>query len=117
MRRQKALPVDPTAPPPSSSATPSLRMVTYNINSVNKKRYDLQYLLESTQCDVLALQETLFRYVDWPLRFSGYATLSSMGSATVATRGLALVISTKYGCLPVDRQSPFGCLLVLLANI
>lgn len=42
----------------------SLRVHTYNINGVAKKRVELRVFLEQTRCDVLGPQETLLRSTD-----------------------------------------------------
>jgi exonuclease III len=106
--RAATLPTDPTCPAPTTlGSSPSLRLVTYNINGIKNKRFDVKCLLEETRCDVLALQETLMKATDWSLRFPGYQALVSLGTTAASTRGLALVISAKYGCYSVGRPFPF----------
>ena len=60
----------------SSAATETprgLKLMTYNINNQQwSKQYDLQCLLQHTQCNVVALQEMLLCPTNWTLAMHGY---------------------------------------------
>ncbi len=93
----------PTTPPRSGS----LRVASYNINGVTRKRTELRLFLEETRCDILGLQETLLRATDWHLRIPQYTCYTAMGDLTAATRGVALVVSKRFSSIPVGRASPY----------
>jgi RNase P protein component len=96
-----------TTTTPATTRPGPLRVVTYNINGVARKRTDLRVFLEQTRCDVLGLQETLLRATDWHLRIPNYHCFTAMGDLTASTRGVALVVSNKFACNPVGAASPY----------
>lgn len=90
-----------------------LKVATYNINGVCTKQFDLQCFLQSTKCDVVALQETLLRETDWIIRMPGYQCVQRPGDFTAATRGVALLVSHQFQLVTVGTLSPywiFACL-------
>ena len=86
-----------------------LRVGTFNINGVMKKRADLRLLLEETGCEVMGLQETLLRASDWNLRLPGFRCLTSLGDRIESERGVGLLISTKFNCSPAGRSTSCTC--------
>ena len=100
------VPVVQTTPPADTLGVP-LVVGTFNINGVQCKQTDLRLLLQQTQCDVMALQETLLRATDWQLRVPGYHCFAAMGDLTASQRGVAVLISTKFNCTPVGKSTPF----------
>ena len=106
-QRPEIPPEVPVTTQPPGDNPGSLRVATYNINSVARKRADLRYFLQETRCDVLGLQETLLRSTDWHLRLPQYTCFTAMGDLTASTRGVALAVSTKFACNPVGNPSPY----------
>jgi hypothetical protein len=65
------VPVVQTTPPADTLGVP-LVVGTFNINGVQRKQTDLRLLLQQTQCDVMALQETLLRATDWQKKLNSF---------------------------------------------
>ena len=66
-----------------------IRMVSWNIASVNGKREELADRMVRCRIDIMALQETRRATKDWPLRIPGYHCIESLVSECQASNGLA----------------------------
>lgn len=100
----------PTGVPPANapgSRSGGLRVCSYNINGIARKRTELAYFLQNTHCDVVGLQETLLRSTDWHLRIPQFTCFTAMGDLTASTRGVALAVSRKFACSPIGSASPY----------
>ena len=72
--------------------TGHVRMGTYNINGFRNKSVELRHFLETTDIDVLAVQETLLGHNEWRMTIRGYHCFESPGSTGPSRRGVAIVI-------------------------
>ena len=109
VRSTSALPKVPVvqATPPADTTGVPLVIGTFNINGVQHIQTNLRLLLQQTQCDVMALQETQLRATDWQLCVPGYHCFTAMGDLPALQQGVAILISTKFTCTPVGKSPPF----------
>lgn len=84
----------------------NLTVVTYNINGARKKLTELQAMLDGSKVHVVALQETLQRAEDWPLRIPDFQVFSAVGDLGPSQRGLAIGVRRSVNAQTVGTASP-----------
>ena len=90
---------------PCSYCRGPLVVGTININGVQQKQANLRLLLKQNHFDMMELQETLLRASQ--LRVPGYHCFTEMGDLMASQRGVAILVSTKFNCIPVGKATPF----------
>lgn len=105
--------LSPTQQPPSplwESQGPAildkLRMATYNVAGIRRKRYDVQHLFETERLHILCLQETLQRATDYQLRIKGTRSFEALGASKASERGLAILVKGTLTGQSVGHGSP-----------
>lgn len=78
--------------PPELEVSP-VRVVSWNINSIAKKRAEVEEFLRMSNTKILCLQETRRETKHWPLRFQGFQVFESLADNDGEHhRGLAIII-------------------------
>lgn len=86
----------------------SVRVVSWNINSIAKKRSEVEEFLRMTNTKILCLQETRRETKHWPLRFQGFQVFESLADNNGEHhRGLSIIIHKDLVAYEVE-SSPFS---------
>jgi len=88
--------------------TGSIRIASWNINSISAKRLEVEMYLEQSKVMVLCLQETRRNINHWPIRSRNYQVFESLaGSEVEHQRGLAILVHKDLVAYEVGIPSPF----------
>ena len=89
---------------------------TLNINGALNKKYELQFLLEKSRIDCLALQETGIRETDWNLNVAGYHSFSVCGERRASKRGVSILLKKTMSGYVVGTSSPWHLFIRCFGN-
>ena len=81
-----------------------LRLCTWNINGLGRKKPEIKYLIEKHQPDVLALQETLQLPEDYLARFRDFQVYSTPGERKTSQRGVSLIVLSRFSSKDVPTK-------------
>ena len=74
------------------------RMVSMNVNGINKKRESLAVWAQRDEVDVLCLQEHMRGPADWRVRLPGFHCFSSPAGSGEGQRGVAVLVRKGIPC-------------------
>lgn len=83
------------------------RVGTLNANGVRSKRDDISLLLQETDLDCLAIQETLVAPEDWRFWIPGFQCFHVLGGRQASQRGVCILLREKYSGYVIGRSSPW----------
>ena len=75
-----------------------MNLTTFNIQGISNKLSDVRFLLEDTNTDILALQETMIQPYKKTPYFPNYKTFINGGKFPKSKRGIATIIKKEYDC-------------------
>jgi hypothetical protein len=83
-----------------------VRFMSCNVNSLLRKKAQLEAFMEMRGREVVALQETVRVVGCWRLRFAGYNCIERFADTATAARGVALCVKDSLSLVEVGKFSP-----------
>jgi exonuclease III len=102
---------------PELGAQAPLVLASYNVNSLVKKRLEVEEYIQENKVDILFLQETKKKADHWRTHLNGFNLIEKvMDASTVGAKGMALAVRNGITAFPVGESSPYFITLRLFGR-